>query len=222
MLGGANSCDPVREEMMTTSPMTVRMFAHARYGDIIRENHDMHMAARTMRWTRAHLHRLPDDGNRYEIVRGDLFVTPAPSTRHQALVFVIAGHLRRYIEPLGLGQVQQAPSAMVFEGSEVQPDLAIIPPALPPPATWEEMPRPFLVVEVLSDMTRQRDLVAKRALYLDAGVAEYWIVDGDRRSIRVVRQDSEQLLVERLEWHPSGATERLVIDVASLFREALG
>ena len=182
----------------------------------------MHMAVRTRRWTRADLVRLPDDGNRYEVVRGELFVTPAPSTYHQAVVDVLSDCLRHYVNALRLGHVAQAPSAVVFEGSEVQPDLLVRARTLPPPATWDEMPVPFLVVEILSRSTRRRDLTAKRSLYLDAGVAEYWIVDLDQRSIRVVRAGAEQLLTETLQWRPVGAAEPLVLDIAAMFREALG
>ena len=202
--------------------MPVRMFAHARYGTGIGENRDMHMAVRTRRWTRADLERLPDDGNRYEVVRGELFVTPAPSPRHEELVYVLAGHLRRYLEPLGIGQVRQAPSALVVEGSEVQPDIMVRAQASPLPDTWDAMPIPLLVVEILSDATQRRDRLAKHTLYVDAGVAEYWIVDGDRRSVRVVRADADVVLAEQIEWRPAGAPVPLVLDIAAMFREALG
>jgi Uma2 family endonuclease len=207
---------------VTTNPMTVRMFAHAHHGVTIGENRHMQMAIKTRRWTRADLQRMPDDGNRYEVVRGELFVTPAPSTRHQRLVFVLASYLRRYVEPMMLGEVHQAPSAVVFDESEVQPDILVRIPAFPTPATWDEMPVPFLVVEILSKTTRRRDSQEKRSLYLDAGIAEYWIVDGETRSIRIVRKTSDDVLTDALRWHPTGATEPMVLDVAAMFREALG
>ena len=64
-----------------------------------------------------------------------------------------------------------------------------------------------------------RDDVQK---YLDAGIAEYWIVDGDERSIRVIRHDVDEVLQEILRWHPAGAPEPLMLDIAAMFREALG
>jgi Uma2 family endonuclease len=217
----ASSRDPTREKTVTTNPMTVRMFAHASHGHTIGENRQMHMAVKTRRWTRADLERLPDDGNKYEVVRGELFVTPPPSTRHEELLHVIAGHLRRYVEPK-LGQVHQGRSAVVFEESHAEPDILVRKRVLPLPEKWDEMPIPFLVVEILSKSTKLRDAKAKRLLYLDAGIAEYWIVDGETRSIRVVRKASDDVLTDTLRWHPTGATEPMVLDVAAMFREALG
>ncbi len=183
----------------------------------------MHMAQETHQWTRADLQRLPDDGNRYEVVRGELFVTPAPRARHQELIVVLARHLSRYVDAHALGNVHQARSVMVFDGSEVEPDLMVREKVPPPPPEWEDAPLPFLVIEVLSGSTRRRDQVQKRSLYLDAGVLEYWIVDGEHRSIRVVRpQRDDEVVTDELRWHPAGASEPFVLDVASMFREALG
>lgn len=207
---------------MTTNPVTGRMVAHAHHRDIIGENRPMHMATETRPWTRADLERLPDDGNRYEVVRGELFVTPPPSTRHEELVSVIADILRKYIEPTTLGVLRLGKSAVVLEDSQVEPDILVRARIFPTPATWDEMPTPFLIVEVLSPSTRQRDLITKRSLYLDAGVAEYWIVDADTRTIRVIRPDTEDLAIGSLHWHPAGAAAPLVLDVAAMFREVLG
>jgi len=183
----------------------------------------MHMAPQTKRWTRAELAQLPDDNNKYEVVRGELFVTPAPRLRHQQLIVVLARLLAAYVARHGLGDIHQARSVMIFDGSEVEPDLMVRPLVRPPLPEWEDAPIPVLVVEVLSDTTQRRDHVAKRALYLAAGVAEYWIVDGDTRSITVVRRDRpDELVLGRLVWHPTGATALLEIDAAEMFLEALG
>jgi Uma2 family endonuclease len=65
--------------------------------------------------------------------------------------------------------------------------------------------------------------VQKRELYLDAGVPEYWIVDGQQRTIRVVRSGRHDVVTaESLAWHPPGPSEPLVIDVPAFFGEALG
>jgi hypothetical protein len=65
--------------MMMNRSMAARIGAQAQRGHPIEENRTMAMAVETMRWTRADLERLPDDENRYEVVRGELFVTPPPS-----------------------------------------------------------------------------------------------------------------------------------------------
>ena len=63
----------------------------------------------------------------------------------------------------------------------------------------------------------------KRELYMEIGVPEYWIVDGYRRTIRVVRQGRDDVVVDgMLSWHPEGAGAALTCDVSSLFRTAPG
>ena len=184
----------------------------------------MTMADRVARWTLDELHRLPDDGNRYELVRGALFVTPPPSWEHQRLASLIAARLQPYVAAQGLGSVC-FPRSVIRLGAdhEVEPDLMVRPIPATPPARWEDAPLPILVVEVTSDATRRRDRIAKRGLYRDASIPEYWIVDGEIRTIRVVRPGREDVDVTgALEWHPPGASEPFTLDVAGLFAEAAG
>jgi Uma2 family endonuclease len=91
------------------------------------------------------------------------------------------------------------------------------------PRKWEDAPVPILVAEILSGTTRRRDHEQKRAFYLENGVAEYWIVDGESRNIRVIRPRRSDIVADAsLVWHPAAATEPLVVDLVSFFREALG
>ena len=180
------------------------------------------MAIRPRPWTRSDLERIPDDTNKYEVVRGELFVTPAPSTRHERLLRILADLIRPYVSRDRLGVIGLGHAALVFEESEVQPDLVVRVDPGPTVERWEEMPTPILVVEVLSRSTRQRDLRAKRELYADAGIDEYWIVDGDARSIRRFRVGTDEVLSDRLEWSPVGTTASLTIDLVDYFRRALG
>ena len=169
-------------------------------------------------WTLEELHRLPDDGNKYEVIRGELFVTPPPSVDHEEVVARLSGILTNYVEKHGLGRVYHPRSVIRFEGSEAEPDLMVrtVPSGFRGNA-WEKLPPPMLVVEVLSPTTRRRDLFSKREYYLDAGAVEYWVVDDERREIRVIRRGETDLLVrDSLEW-PNGAAEPLVLDVAGLF-----
>lgn len=179
----------------------------------------MVMATETMLWTLAELHRLPDDGNRYELVRGALFVTPAPGNPHEA----IAARLTRIIDPYaakhGLGDVYHPRAVMMFEGSQVEPDLMV---RQPHPdednPQWETAPIPSLVVEIASRTTRHRDRKEKRALYLDAGVAEYWIVDGAERTITVIKPATADAIVrDTMCWHPHDAAEPLCFHVDEVF-----
>jgi Uma2 family endonuclease len=169
-------------------------------------------------WTLEELHRLPDDGNKYELIRGDLFVTPPPSVEHEEVLARLSAILTGYVEEHRLGRVYHPRSVIRFEGSEAEPDLMVR--AVPSGAlgnAWEKLPPPLLVIEVLSPTTRRRDLVAKREYYLDAGVGEYWVVDSERREIHVIRRGAEESVArESLEWRPSIAPP-LVLEVAALF-----
>lgn len=183
----------------------------------------MLMAQAAGAWTLADLDRLPDDGNAYEVIDGELFVTPAPSPVHE----VIAMRLRKILEPYviaeELGDVYSASSVIQTEGSQVEPDLMVRKTPRPIPETWHEMPTPILVVEVLSGITRRRDRVEKRAFYLRTGVAEYWIVNRWDRTIRVIKSNADDATANlHLTWHPPGASSALVIDVAEFFRAVLG
>jgi Uma2 family endonuclease len=82
---------------------------------------------------------------------------------------------------------------------------------------WEKLPPPLLVVEALSPATRRCDLVNKREYYLDAGAGEYWVLDGERHEIRVIRPGESDVVVrDSLVWR-SAAAELLVLDVPALF-----
>lgn len=183
----------------------------------------MLMAQATKQWTRRDLARLPDDGNKYEVVRGELFVTPAPRLPHQRLIAALNRVLVPHVVAQRIGEVHQARSVMIFHDSEVEPDLFVWPPVSPPLHRWEEAPIPLLVVEVLSRTTHRRDRGAKRQLYLDVGVPEYWIVDGEHHSVLVVRPDAEdELVTGALTWFPPGAREPYVLDLPSFFASVLG
>lgn len=181
------------------------------------------MAQATRQWTREDLARLPDDGNKYEVVRGELFVTPAPGLPHQEVIAALHESLMPYVRSNRLGRIHEARSVIVFEGSEVEPDLFVLPTVSPIPTKWEDAPIPLLVVEVLSPTTHRRDRGAKRRLYLDAGVAEYWIVDAERRSIQVVKPGAaDETVTGVLNWLPPGAREPLSLDLPAFFMDVLG
>lgn len=183
----------------------------------------MFMSTSTNVWTLAELDRLPNDGNKYELVDGELFVTPAPSTAHQQLISVLLKFLAPYVWARGLGAISIPRSVVRTEESEVEPDLMVRMSPTTLPEKWVEMPTPSLVVEVLSRTTRRRDHEQKRALYLRIGVPEYWIVDRWSRTIRVIRRDVGDVIADSvLEWQPEGASESLRVDVRAYFDEALG
>jgi Uma2 family endonuclease len=180
----------------------------------------MHMATQLKRWTLEEVHSLPDDGNKYELVRGELFVTPAPTRDHETILACLARVLDRYVDANGLGLVYRPRAVMRFEGSEVEPDLMVRAKNRAAVKDWDNEPTPILVVEVLSGSTRRRDQVQKRELYLDAGVAEYWIVDPERLEIRVIQRGVADVVTrDELIWSPTGASAPLRMQVAQVFSE---
>jgi Uma2 family endonuclease len=208
--------------MVTTPRRTGAIFAHAARPSA-EENRIIHMATTTRRWTLADLEHMPDDGNTYELVRGKLFVTPAPRNAHQEIVAALNALIAPYVWKHALGQIHHPRAIVMIDGSQVEPDLMVRPSVSPPLPSWEDMPLPLLIVEVLSDTTRRRDLVDKRELYTDIGIAEYWIVDGDTRTFTVVRSNGKETRVsDTVLWHPSGAAEPLAIDVGAFFERVLG
>ena len=120
------------------------------------------------------LDSMPDDGQRYELLDGEVLVTPAPRVIHQSVVTELVYALKSALPP-GM-RVLTAPTDVRFSvRRQLQPDvLVVVDGPLDVPRIEEP---PLLVVEVLSKSTRSRDLVGKRAAYQDAGVPSYWLVD---------------------------------------------
>lgn len=178
----------------------------------------MHMATKARPWTLDEVHRLPDDGNKYELVRGELFVTPPPTDDHETILARLSRIVDRYVEANDLGLVYHPRSLVRVEGSEVEPDLMVRRPSPGIKDAWEDAPRPILIVEVFSPTTRRRDQVQKKALYLDAGIDEYWMVDPERRCVTIVRPGHADLTVaDVIEWNPVGARQPLALRLAELF-----
>lgn len=176
------------------------------------------MATTRKVWTLEEVHSLPDDGNKYELVRGELFVTPPPTDRHET----ISARLTRLLDPFvaanGLGFVYRPRAVMRFEKSEVEPDLMVRQLHPRPDAGWDTAPTPILVVEIVSGSTRRRDHEQKKSLYMDAGVEEYWIVDPSSRTIMVVRRgEDDRVERERVSWKPTGASAALVLQLDHVF-----
>lgn len=177
----------------------------------------MEMATEIRPWTLDELHRLPDDGNKYELVRGELFVTPAPAPDHEIILANLTRCLGSFVTEHGLGAVFHPRAVVRFGGSEVEPDLMVRRPA-PTGTPWEKWPTPILVVEVISPTTRRRDHEQKRDFYLDVGVDEYWILDPETRVARVVGQGrADRSESTEIVWSPSAASEPLRIALADVF-----
>jgi Uma2 family endonuclease len=139
-------------------------------------------------WTYKEYAALPDDGKRYEIVNGVLYMSPSPSGPHQDAAGEIFSYLRAHVKLTGLGLVRMAPFDVILSPDEVvQPDVLVV--------FNEHFERvsdkfilgaPDLVVEVASPSTAIHDRHHKLDAYARAGVPEYWIVDPDSRTVEVL------------------------------------
>jgi Uma2 family endonuclease len=167
--------------------------------------------------------RFPDDGNRYEVLDGEVLVTPAPSPMHQHVLFNVAVALRVYVQRWRLGVVLPDVDLLFVTGQFLRPDLLFVPENARTGITNRGIEEaPGLVVEVLSPTSRSIDQVKKPRRYGDFGVPEYWVVDPRQRVVWVWRFASEdagpERVTDRLEWKPSGAEEALVLELEEIFR----
>ena len=145
------------------------------------------------RITYKELAELPEDGKLYELIEGELILNPTPVTRHQRIAFNIAWDLKAYFKEHGGGEAFITPYDVVLaEDVVLQPDVLVV--------RNERMSivgekniqgAPNIVVEVLSDSTRRRDLNVKRKLYERYGVDEYWIADPAVDVVTIYRRSGD-------------------------------
>ena len=164
----------------------------------------------------------PDDGKRYELVQGDLFVNPSPSPVHQRVSRRLQRILEDYFHERSLGEVFDAPIDLILTKHDVfVPDILVT--ADPGHITKRGIESPaLLVVEILSRSTRKVDRGVKSRRYAELGVQHYWIVDPDRKRIECYRLEAgafRELIHAEGEatlTHPEW--EGLVVDLAALWR----
>jgi Uma2 family endonuclease len=137
---------------------------------------------------------LPNDRNRYEILDGELSVTPAPRTKHQS----ISGHLHRilanHIVANQLGIIYAAPTDVILAPiTVVQPDLVFISNDRRGIVTERAIEgSPTLAVEILSPTTERTDRQTKAQLYAKLGVLHYWLVDPDQQTLEAYELAGDQ------------------------------
>ncbi|MGI8648460.1 MAG: Uma2 family endonuclease [Mycobacteriales bacterium] len=139
----------------------------------------MHRA--TNDWTVADLENLPNDGLQYELIDGVLIVSPAPIPLHQRAVGKLFTVLNSGCPP----ELEVFFAPLDFQPNfrtSVQPDVLVV--RVADLGEKNLTVAPLLAVEVLSPSTRRKDLVLKRSVYQDAGVAAYWVFDPDEPSFR--------------------------------------
>jgi len=139
-------------------------------------------------WTYEDYAALPDDGHRYEIVDGVLYLAPSPNEWHQTTAFEIASYLRTHVKLTGLGQVFIAPFDVELNPrTVVQPDVIVVLNLNLHIITESRIiGAPDFVVEISSPGTVGYDREKKQHAYARAGVPEYWIADPWSRTVEVL------------------------------------
>lgn len=154
-------------------------------------------------WTYDDWAKLPNDGWRYEVIKGVLHLTPAPTPQHQRIIAILYEHLSDFIRRGGSGEVFFAPIDVLLPGQEtpIQPDLVYIPAKQDEMITQRRIEgAPPLLVEVLSPGNWWVDRHPKFELYAECGVGEYSIVDPQDETIEVyVLEGSQYVLLDKWE-----------------------
>jgi Uma2 family endonuclease len=195
-----------------------------------RAEHIMGMPAETMRrWTAPEVRELieaaPLATPRYELVDGELLVTPGPSLPHQGAVGLLLVALLTYLDREPVGKAFTSPSDVELEPEDIrQPDVYVV-----PIAEWRRALREgnpvrelLLAIEMGSPSSGRHDRVKKRPGY-QRHVPDYWIVDLDSRLVERWRSADErpEILSQTITWHPNGAGTAMEIDLPRFFARAL-
>jgi len=145
---------------------------------------------------------MPDDGNRYELIDGDLYVSSAPGFIHQTILANIAFAVMSYLREHPIGRIIPGVGVIFDDYNGVIPDLIFV--------TNERLRKtlasgrfyaaPEIVIEILSpgSSNQRRDRHVKRTLYASRGASEYWIVDPENRSVEVhSRNEAGELVFDK-------------------------
>ncbi len=181
----------------------------------------MGMPDTARRYTVDEVLALPADGNRYELVHGELLVTPAPSQPHQIVLGELFYRLRTYLEDSReIARLFISPADIIWDPQEyVQPDLFVVP-AREVTGSWRDCQTLLLAVEVVSPSSARQDRIVKRQLYQQHGVSSYWIVDPDAQVVEVWRPEDArpEIVTDVLRWRVSAEAEELAIELAEIFK----
>lgn len=150
------------------------------------------MARAKIKFTYKDYLQLPED-KRYELIEGEFFTVPSPSTGHQSISQNLFRILDAYIRDRGLGKLYYAPLDVVLsEENVLQPDLLFVSKQRFNIITDKNIQgAPDLVIEILSSATADKDRGLKQKLYAKFGVREYWLVDPDKETIEVLTLTEE-------------------------------
>ncbi len=172
-------------------------------------------------WTREEVLALPDDGNRYELIDGELLVSPSPGLIHQTAVSELHLVVGPFVAKYRIGTTLMSPADLDLQAEQVaQPDLFVAEPlSHGTPTRWSDLRVPMLVVEILSPSTARYDRITKRGRYQRSQISEYWIVDTDARRIERWRPNDREaeVLTGTITWQPTAGGPVLTIDLDQYF-----
>lgn len=141
--------------------------------------------------TIADLEAIPEDGNCYELIEGELFVSRAPSLKHQDIVLNIGYAFKKYLAQYPIGKIWPGPGVIFSNISGVIPDLVYLSNESRAEIALGERVEgaPDLIIEILSpgSENERRDRQVKRQLYSKFQVKEYWIIDPEAHTIEIFR-----------------------------------
>ncbi|CAA9311749.1 MAG: hypothetical protein AVDCRST_MAG68-1394 [uncultured Gemmatimonadetes bacterium] len=171
-------------------------------------------------WSYAEFERLPDDGNRYEVIAGELVVSPSPRPKHQRALVRLTSALEGFTQAHGLGEVYPGPIDVLFgEGDYLAPDLVFVRRERAGVVSERAIESaPDLVVEIISPCTALRDRGIKRERYALFGVPLYWVVDIELRQVEVYRlaespYEPVEIATDTLVWQPVADGPALTLSV---------
>ena len=165
---------------------------------------------------------LPDDGNIYEVVHGELLVSSAPRPWHEEVAGRLYETVRAYLraQPVGHAYGSRSDLSWGLRDVLVAPDLFVVPLDEARQLDWLTLRTVLLAAEVLSPSSLRADRFTKRRLYQERGVPLYWVIDPDAQFAEVWRPEDDFPVIERdtLVWHPAGAAAPFTLELTELFR----
>ncbi len=128
----------------------------------------------------------PNDGTRYEIIKGEVCMSPSPSLFHQDIIGNLYKHISNYVQKNKLGKIYFAPTDVIFSMTSIaEPDILFVSSERQHILTKKNIiAAPDFVIEVLSQANQNYDEVKKKNLYEQFGVKEYWIVDPEKQTVQ--------------------------------------
>jgi Uma2 family endonuclease len=172
-------------------------------------------------YTADQVRALPDDGNRHEVVHGELLLTAAPRPWHEVVGLRLFAALDTYLRNHPVGHVFGSRSDISWgPDTMVQPDVFVVPLNQARTLDWARMRTLLLVAEVLSPSSARADRFTKRIEYQRQRVPVYWVVDPEEHWVEVWTPDDTAPRFERqgLLWQPAGVAPALEVALSELFR----